>query len=252
MRSTVVCIVTFLTLTVIWLTSCSSRQTLPASPVAILPTASITPLPTHTPTPTTSTNVLFDYDTPLNQPIAVFRHGTEGELSVSGQFVTKVAFSPDSSSLATGTWRGIVTIWDILSGGKKAEVYIDEGDFSDREISVVALTYSPDGSLLVAGTTERGMFIWDVRTTPPKIILEDAEPTNAIAFSEEGDLFISGHATGVYLWQTEDFKKLCAFKIDPTIITAVAINRKQLKAYATTLSGKLLAFDINSDCNIVE
>jgi WD40 repeat protein len=196
-------------------------------------------------------NVLYGYDTPRNDPIAMFSIVPVEELAKSGQYVERVVFAPDSTSLATGTLRGTVTIWDISNGEKIREIQIGEVPLHDQGAAVTALTYSPDGSLLMIGTLNQGMYAWNVTTGNLEILLEQGEPSSALAFSQGGQLFISGHEDAVRIWRTKDYKLLCEFRIDSYIITAISIDRTQRHAYATDLSGEMLTFDIGSACLLV-
>ncbi|MYB96556.1 hypothetical protein F4054_00275 [Candidatus Poribacteria bacterium] len=70
--------------------------------------------------------------------------------------VTKISFSPDSSTLATGSPDSTVRLWDVATGAPR---YTFVGDFR----SVYDIRFSPDGSILAAGFDD-GARLWDVAT----------------------------------------------------------------------------------------
>jgi DNA-binding SARP family transcriptional activator/WD40 repeat protein len=78
---------------------------------------------------------------------------------------TPLAFSPDSRTLAVGTWNGErteVRLWDVASGRMTAILH----PIPDQQ-RLVTLAFSPDGSLLVGGggPVHRGLvYVWRPKT----------------------------------------------------------------------------------------
>jgi WD40 repeat protein len=58
--------------------------------------------------------------------------------------VTSLAFSPDGSLLASGSWDGLAKIWDMHTQQEKLSLFGQGG-----EVDVVA--FSPDGKYLASG-----------------------------------------------------------------------------------------------------
>ena len=72
-------------------------------------------------------------------------------------YVWKVAFSPDSRYLASGSWDSTVKIWDVNSG-KEVRTLRGHAGF------IYGLAFSPDGRLLAtaSGSTHHGEIkVWD-------------------------------------------------------------------------------------------
>src|SRR4029453_12684894 len=67
--------------------------------------------------------------------------------------VTAVAFSPDEQWLATGSWDGVIKIWDLSNG---ALLWT-----SPSLDAIMTLAFSPDGRALASGGTDSKVRIWN-------------------------------------------------------------------------------------------
>ena len=75
--------------------------------------------------------------------------------------VSSVAFSPDSTVLASGGFA-MVTIWDVANLRKVATL-------KEQSLRILCVTFSPDGSLLASASNDNTIVIWKMRAG------EDAE-----------------------------------------------------------------------------
>jgi WD40 repeat protein/DNA-binding SARP family transcriptional activator len=75
--------------------------------------------------------------------------------------VQAVAWSPDSSRLATGSVNGVATLWQIRKEGTRQLLSLAA---RETQSGIVGLAFSPDGTRLMAGgeDTAAGVRIWDV------------------------------------------------------------------------------------------
>ena len=66
-----------------------------------------------------------------------------------------VAFSPDGTKLASGSWDFTVKVWDVST-------YKPVAAFSGHTGSVYAVAFSPDGTKVASGSADGTVLIWDV------------------------------------------------------------------------------------------
>ena len=119
--------------------------------------------------------------------------------------VTALAFSPDGSMLASGSWDATVRLSDPQTGRHLRTLT------PDPRQGIESLAFSPDGKMLASGgdnrLTSKLIQIWDLRTGQPLKICEgDVTPINSIAFSPDGKMLASASGQGgsVRLWRVND------------------------------------------------
>ena len=112
-------------------------------------------------------------------------------------FITALAFSPDSKTLASGS-ASIIRLWDIESG---KEMHA----FTERSGLVTRIAFSPDGKTLAGSSYDRTFHLWDMET---RQVLHEFRghngSVNSIAFSPDGKTIASGSSDGTFrLWDVE-------------------------------------------------
>ena len=68
--------------------------------------------------------------------------------------VTSLAFSPESSHLASGSWDKTVRLWDVYGGRGQTETFPHAHD-------VLALAFRPDGKQIAVSALDGQIFLWN-------------------------------------------------------------------------------------------
>ncbi|MCE7947438.1 MAG: WD40 repeat domain-containing protein [Chloroflexi bacterium CFX4] len=118
--------------------------------------------------------------------------------------VMQVAFSPDSTKLASVSLDRTVGLWDVESG-ERLETF--EGVRS----GFYSVAYSPDGKTIAAGTVDQNTIrLWDVETGRAGGILQGHRNfPNTLSFSADGKQLASGSSEqSVRIWDVESGSEL--------------------------------------------
>jgi WD40 repeat protein/serine/threonine protein kinase len=110
-----------------------------------------------------------------------------------------LSFSPDGKTLAAGTSRATVLVWDPASLAAR-------GTFFKHTGRVECLSFSPNGKQVASAGTDRAVLIWNPLTGSVQHTLESdvaRGPARATAFHPEGKLLATGGDDNfVTVWDT--------------------------------------------------
>ncbi|EIN03683.1 WD40 repeat-like protein [Punctularia strigosozonata HHB-11173 SS5] len=114
--------------------------------------------------------------------------------------VTSVAFSPDGSQIASGSWDSTIRIWNADTGKEIRE------PLRGHTRIVTSLSFSPDGKRLASASNDETVRLWDVRTGQ-----QTGQPLEGhtfwvycVAFSPDGNRIVSGSADyTLRLWDAQ-------------------------------------------------
>ncbi len=132
---------------------------------------------------------------PVNLKEHVLKIYGDGRLKHGGA-VQGVAFSPDSTRLATAGKDGVVFVWEVATG-RQLVLYAADGD------DIACVAFSPDGKWIASGGTDKKLRVWESDTGKEiksyeyskEIKVESGKPPHSLrclAFSPDGKLLACG------------------------------------------------------------
>jgi len=142
---------------------------------------------------------------------------------------TPLAFSPDSSTLAVGSWnprRSDVRLWDVASGRITAIFPIPARQ------RLVTLAFSPDGSMLVGGggPVHRGLvYVWSPwRPDQPARQFRTPGTVEELDFTPDGSQLVSSTGWGdgghFALWDTAAQRIVSTVHADDAGVLTAAVS----------------------------
>jgi WD40 repeat protein/serine/threonine protein kinase/tetratricopeptide (TPR) repeat protein len=125
--------------------------------------------------------------------------------------VSSAAFSPDGKTLATGSAKGAITIWNVDTWKLRASL-------KGHTDTIVATAFSPDGKTLAAASADR-VRMWDAATGQERITLKGhTGKILCLDFASDGNTLATGSVDGtVRLWRAAIDPEAKAFRseLDP-------------------------------------
>ena len=150
--------------------------------------------------------------------------------------VTGVAFSPDSSRLATSSADRTIRIWDAVTG---QELLVLAG----HEDPVNDVVFSHDGKLLVSASGDGTIRIWDARTDPEVLTLHGhRQQVTSISFDSKGKTLASSSSAegAIRIWDTAKLRQSAVIHQESARLVAFSpVNDTHLASFSFTNMGKI-------------
>lgn len=161
-------------------------------------------------------------DSPLE--IRLYDVATEVELArLRGHTapVADMAFSADSTVLASGSVDKTVRLWDARTGEHLATL-------AGHTDSVNTIAFSAEVATLASGSTDKTVRLWDatnVRAVQPKAILRGhTEAVQSVGFAAKSAILVSVSTKRFGLWDAHTGKQIAMREEHPNGISAVAFS----------------------------
>jgi len=132
-----------------------------------------------------------------------------GGLARHSDVVTSVAFSPDGAMLASGSWDGLIKLWDLVDKGAKLKLNrVLKGKWDEVE----AVAFSPDGATIAGlgmgwdGAPFGAVTLWDREGGRGRPLFQTPGKLDAMSFSADGKTLATagGEGRAVTLWNVDD------------------------------------------------
>ena len=155
-------------------------------------------------------------------------------------YVSAIAFSPDSRLVAVGDFAGEVRLWDTATGQQVAPPLLHHD-------IVMALTFLPDGKHLAVGLTHDhnntpGSVVWNLDTRKETPFMPAPMDCRKVVFASNQDVLLTlagvlqawNWRTGKLLWRSED------------LIAQFVENPQRHTIIAATNDGRIRQLDVQT------
>ena len=144
-----------------------------------------------------STIGIWRYDTRSGEAFDLLTRDAGTRPDADRLTIYSVAYSPDSSILASGNHDQVICLWDAATGELK-------NTLTEHTHRVVSVVYSPDGSTLASASWDNTVRLWDAATGELKNTLTGhTGSVNGVVYSPNGSTLASGSEDQtVCLWDT--------------------------------------------------
>ena len=149
--------------------------------------------------------------------------------------IRSLAFSPDGTTLASGSADGKIRLWEVETGRSLSS-------FSAHDGLVLALAFSPHGKVLASGGSDTLVRVWDVDSEHLLSILRGhTDSVDTVAFAGDGELLASGgRDRHIQLWDVGTDDLITSFQVKEGAIRELMFSTDSEKLLCVTQEGSLL------------
>ncbi|WP_181154211.1 hypothetical protein [Nostoc sp. 'Peltigera membranacea cyanobiont' N6] len=161
--------------------------------------------------------------------------------TLTQQFSTTVAITPDLTRAISGFGIGTLKIWDLKNSTEAHTSIAHSG-------SVNAIEVTPDGQLAVSGSSDNKLKVWNVKSGVEIISLTGhTEAIRSVAITTDGQRVVSSSNDGtIKIWDLETGKELYTLSGHTLGVGAVVITANGKQILAGLGDGNLKVWDLES------
>ena len=188
------------------------------------------------------------------------QNGNELENFAHPKYVRCFAFSPDSKTIATGSYQSIVRIWDagdIDNGIGIRDRLGEAGVLSGHKGFINSVAFSPDGKRIVSGSQDKTIRVWDVQSRKPLLTIKGSlGVVYSVMFSPDGSMIASGSWGSANLWDANSGRKVHTFdqrgviKARTPNVTAVTFSPDGKRLFTGNSIGAIHAWRVDTGKHI--
>ena len=160
--------------------------------------------------------------------------------------VNSVSFSPDGTTLASGSLDGTVKLWNASTRDHIATL-------QGHRKSVWSVAFSPDGTTLASGSLDGKVKLWNVSTKENIATLSGHRAVASVAFSPDGTTLASGGTdrdNRVILWDVATRTNIATLVGHRSGVRSVAFSPDGTTLASLGSSYKLNLWDVATRTNI--
>jgi WD40 repeat protein len=163
-------------------------------------------------------------------------------LAAHTSMVSAVAMTPDGKTAVSGSHKGTLKVWDLITGNT---IYT----LKDHRSRVTDVAMTPDGKTAVSGSGDRTVKVWDLTTGKLLHALEGhSDGVRCVAITPDGKTAISGSGDGtVKVWDLTTGKRLHALKGHGDDVLSVAITPDGKTGVSGSMDTTLKVWDLASN-----
>lgn len=164
--------------------------------------------------------------------------------------VSALTFSPDGTRLVSGTQRGKIQMWDVVTSGTLAA--FEESTGRENLGHIAALAFSPDGTLLAVGT-HRHVHLWDVDTGNKLFSISTGHRrgrntftgyAKPLIFSPDGAVLVNGHSYGaIQLWKVTTGDQISVLDGHTQQVATLVFSPDGTTLVSTAMDGTIFLWD---------
>ena len=154
-----------------------------------------------------------------------------------------MSFSPDGTTLASGSDDGTVKLWDVATHENIATLQ----EFGK---SVESVSFSPDGTTLASGS-DAGVKLWDVATHENINTLWHTGWVHSVSYSPDGTTLASASTDGtVKLWDVATHENIATLQEFGKSVESVSFSPDGTTLASGSTDGTVKLWDVATHTNI--